>query len=35
MLEIKGEAMSEDGSSVDYSKVKTSEAFAQYKEMVQ
>ena len=33
MLEIKGEAMSEDGSSVDYSKVKTSEAFAQYKEI--
>ena len=34
MLAIKGEAMSEDGSSVNYSKVKAAAAFQKYCQMV-
>lgn len=34
MLSIKGQAMSDDGSSVDYAKVRDSESFAEYKQLV-
>lgn len=34
MLMIKGSAMSEDGSSVDYTKVRESEGFAEYTQLV-
>lgn len=35
MLSIKGEAMSDDGSSVDYNKVRDSQSFNEYKVLVQ
>lgn len=34
MLAIKGEAMTEDGMSVNYDLVKDSESFSQYKNLV-